>query len=196
MPAFACPCGLPAPASLPAPGRTPVVCDGCGTPLVQPGPPAPGAVERGLAAGLLAAVGAAWGWVLASRATVSGAPWAIPAGALVVGAAVWAVARTRGPRLQAAALLAFVVFLALGEVMLYRQTLRERLVAMHAAERSREPELLADQELREMTAGRYLGIEVGLAWWACALGGAAISWRLLRAPAAVAAFGPPPPARA
>ena len=202
-PRFLCPCGAPAPGALPRPGAPPIDCTRCGSPLVQPGRVPPAALEWGLAAGVLAGAAAAYGWMLVPRlaapaaergwtfvvsAVEGGAPWWICLGALVVAWAVRLAARVRSPGLQWIAVLAFVVFLCIGEVLLYRHGIRDRLIAMHAAEGVADPEIRGDEEFQSMTFLKYLRIEVGLAWCGAVAIGTWIQSFVLRPVPAVAAF--------
>jgi hypothetical protein len=191
-----CPCGAPAPEPLPAPGRRPVPCGACGAPLVAPGRVEQSALETGGAAAALAAVGAAFAWVLVARRAESGAPWVIPAGALAVAGAVRLGARARSSELRWIAVGAWLVFLVLGELLLFRHALLPRLVAMHAAEHAADPASLGADEHRAMTWANYLHIELGIGWWAAVGLSVAVLWRVLRPLPAVPAFASPRPAAA
>lgn len=153
-------------------------------------------VLRAAGVALLVASAAAGGWAGLARATATGAPWAIVAGAVVIGAATRFAAGGRGLRVQVAAGAAFLVFLALGEGLLYRTALRPRLVAMHAAELETDPEETADAELAATGVWEYLQIEIGLAWIVAAGGGLWLALRIVRPPPAVVVFRAPTPADA
>src|SRR5215471_8147753 len=100
---FECPCGAPAPADLPAPGRAPVRCPSCATPLVAPGTIDAASFERGLGAALIVAVVGAALWATLCHFAKTGAPWSLAVAGLAVGAVARAAARARGGRVQLAA---------------------------------------------------------------------------------------------
>lgn len=155
---------------------------------MRPGHAADTAVELAVAVAAVAGAAAAFGWMAVARAAAGGAPWFLPIGAAVVAVAAGLAARRRSDGVRIAAVGGFVVLLVLGEVLLYRHALDVRLLAMHAAEGTANPQLLAEEELRGMDAGRYLQIEVTLAWFTAVAGSLALVWRGLRPHEAVAAF--------
>jgi len=185
--AYACPCGAAAPSDLPDPGRSPVACARCGTPLVRPGAVGGAALVRGAVAGIAVAVVCAFAWSEAARWTSRGAAWFIVLAAVATAMAVRGAARARSPGLQWVAVGVLVVFLGAGEPLLFRRALEPRLVAMHAAEHDPDPELPARQEAGKMTFGDYLSIEVTLGWFLAVGAGAWVAWRILRPQPAVAA---------
>ena len=198
-PALLCPCGAPAPETLPAPGRDPVRCSRCATPLVAPGVVPQSQVERGLGAATIVAVLLAAAWAAVCHLTGTGAPWSLAVAGLAVGVAARAAARARGGRVQLAAGLALVVFFLLGEFLIYRHALLPRLVAMHTTEGSPDAEILAQQELERIHDDvdfyvwpeRYASLEATRdLCLAMAAGIAAALW-VTRARPAVAAFSPP-----
>lgn len=193
--ALLCPCGAPAPDPLPDPGRAPVRCVACDTPLVRPGGVSRDDSERGLGAALLAASVLAVGWMFAARWTDGAAHWVLPVAGLLVGAVAWVTAGARGPSVQRSAALAFTAFVVLGEVLLYRGALLTRLVHMHTAEGAPNPELLAQQELSETGISEYLHVELTFWLFAGFAAGLFLALRVTRAPAAVEAFLAPPAAR-
>jgi len=136
--------------------------------LVLPGHTPPDAVLRSVGSALLVAVACAAGWAVVARATATGASWAI----LLAGAAV----------------VAFVVFLGLGEALLFRSALLPRLEAMHAAEGAADPAGLAEREREATDFLQYLQIEAGLGWLLAAGAGAWLAARIPRLPPAVAVF--------
>jgi hypothetical protein len=192
---YVCPCGAPAPDDLPGPGRAPVRCSACATPLVAPGPvPAP-LFERGLGAALIVAVLGAAGWATLCHFLGTGAPWTLAVAGLVVGVAARSAARSRGGRVQLAAGLALFVFFALGEFLIYRHALLPRLEAMHAAEGAADSQMRAEEELERIREDpeRYASIEATRdLFLAIAAGVAAALW-VTRARPAVAAFRAPAP---
>jgi len=191
--AFECPCGAPAPADLPAPGRAPVRCPACATPLVAPGAIEPAAFERGLGAALVVAVLGAALWATVCHFAKTGAPWSLAVAGLAVGGVARAAARARGGRVQVAAGLALLVFFALGEFLIYRHALLPRLEAMHAAEGASDADALAHSELERIREDpeRYASIEATRdLFLAMAAGVAAALW-VTRGRPAVAAFNPP-----
>jgi hypothetical protein len=145
-----CPCGAAAPADLPEPGKPPVSCALCATPLVAPGRIAAAAFERGLGAALLVAVGGAALWAVVCFFGRTGAPWSLAVAGLAVGIAARAAARARGGRVQLAAGLALGVFFLLGEFLSYRHALLPRLEAMHAAEGAPDADVLAEREAEQI----------------------------------------------
>lgn len=153
----------------------------------------PDAVLRAVGSALLVAVACAAGWAALSRATASGVPWVV----LVAGAAVGGTARLaangRGPWIRAAAVLAFLVFLGLGEALLYRSALPARLEAMHAAEGAADPRGLAEREREATDFWQYLQVEAGVGWLLAVAAGAWIAARIPRLPPAVAVFVPASP---
>lgn len=187
-----CPCGALVDGPLPAAGRPPAPCGACGAPLVAPGGVGRSALETGTAAAVLAAVVCAFAWVGLARAFDGAVHAAIPAGALVIAWSVRRGAKVRAPQLQWIAGAATLAFLALGELLLYRHALLGRLVAMHAAEQvaggGTDSAVLAEDEYRAMTPGKYLHIELDLAWWAAVALGAFIVGRTLRPLPSVPAF--------
>ena len=190
---YVCPCGAPAPSGLPGPGRPPVRCAACATPLVAPGPVPAAGFERGLGAALIVAVLGAAGWAALCHFLRTGAPWTLAAAGLVVGVAARAAARSRGGRVQLAAALALLVFFVLGEFLIYRHALLPRLQAMHAAEGAADSHMRAEEELERIREDpmRYASIEgTRDLFLAVAAGIAAAMW-LTRARPAVAAFRPP-----
>ncbi len=191
-----CPCGAPAPEPLPGPGCAPAPCARCATPLVRSGAvPAP-AAERALGAALLVAAVSAVGWMLAAKATGTGAYWSLPIAGAGVGLASAMAARARGGRVQAAAACGFLIFLALGEVLIYRSALLPRLVALHSAEGASDAEILARTELDRMDVAQFLHIELTVGLFVGLAIGLAVALLLNRAPPAVVAFHKrvPPPA--
>lgn len=193
-----CPCGAPAPADLPAPGRAPVRCAACATPLVAPGTIDAESFERGLGAALIVAVVGAAAWTAVCHFAKTGAPWALAVAGFAVGAAARAAARARGGRVQLAAGLALLVFFALGEFLIYRHALLPRLEAMHAAEGAADADALAQSELERIREDpeRYASIEATRdLFLAMAAGLAAAMW-LTRGRPAVAAFISPSSSRA
>ena len=190
---YVCPCGAPAPSDLPGPGRPPVRCAACATPLVAPGPVPASVFERGLGAALIVAVLGAAGWATLCHFLRTGAPWTLAAAGLLVGVAARAAARSRGGRVQLAAGLALLVFFALGEFLIYRHALLPRLEAMHAAEGAADSEMRAEEELERIREDpeRYASIEATRdLFLAIAAGVAAALW-ITRARPAVAAFRAP-----
>ena len=183
-----CPCGAPAPDELPSPGRRPLRCASCATPLVQPGGVPRDDAERALGAALLLASVLAVAWMFAARWTDGAAHWALPAAGALIGLAAWAAAHARGPAVQRAAALSFVGFVVLGEVLLYRGALLTRLTVMHAAEGAENAELLARQELSDTGVPEYLHVELTFWLFVGFAVGIFLALRLARAPAAVEAF--------
>jgi hypothetical protein len=190
-----CPCGAPAPAVLAPRGGRPVACPNCRTPLVAPDAPPWAVFERALGAALIAAIGAAAGWAALCYATRTGVPWSVAAAGALAGAAARIAARTRGGRVQAAAAIGLLVFLALGEYLVYRHALLPRLEAMHEAEGARDAAVRAQDELAQIQEDpeRYAALEASCEMFlATALGIAAALW-ITRAPRAVVAFRAPVP---
>jgi len=149
-------------------------------------------VLRAVGSALLVAVACAAGWAVLARETSSGAPWVIAAAGAAVGGTARLAADRRGLRVQAAAVGAFLVFLVLGEGLLYRTALEPRLEAMHAAEGAEDPAGLADRELDATDVLQYLqSIEIGIGWLVAVGAGIWLAARIPRLPPAVAAFSPP-----
>lgn len=122
-------------------------------------------------------------------ATASSAVWAVVAAGGLIGLAARCAALRRGTRVQFAAVLGFVVFLGLGEVLIYRQALEPRLIEMHRQEGAVYPENRAHRELQRMDVGRFLHIEASLSLFAAVAAGLGLSLLVTRAPQAVVAFG-------
>jgi len=193
-PSLRCPCGVAAPPELPPMGGRPVACWECGTPLVRPARAPALAVERGLGAALLVAVALAAGWVLLARETRDGVPWVVLVAGALVGLAARFAARSRGRRVQVVATVSLVVFLALGEFLLYHHALGPRLEAMHAREGASDPRMLAEEELRRMDLEKYVfQIESSMPLFVCLAAAAGLVLWITRAPPAVAAFRAPAP---
>jgi hypothetical protein len=207
--ALLCPCGAPAPTDLPPPGSRPRPCPRCATPLVAPGSPGAAALQRAAGAGLLVAAAAAAGWAALSRAAGARAAdlpfepgfgakvalslllhpaWAIPAGAAAVALMTQAAAGARSTATRWIAMGAFVVFLAVGEWLLYRNVLLHRLVAMHAVEGAQSPEILGAEEHHAMTPWKYKDLETDLGWFLAVAAGVLVVWRLARPHAGVVVF--------
>jgi len=188
-----CPCGAAAPADLPAPGRAPVRCAACATPLVAPGAIESEAFERGLGAALIVAVVGAAAWTAVCHFAKTGAPWSLAVAGFAVGAAARAAARARGGRVQLAAGLALFVFFALGEFLIYRHALLPRLEAMHAAEGAPDADALAQSELERIREDpeRYASIEATRDLFLAMAAGVTVALWLTRGRPAVAAFTSP-----
>lgn len=192
-----CPCGAPVPANLPGPGKLPVACARCATPLVAPGKVPGSSFEMGLAAAIVVAVLFAAGWAGLCYLTKTGAPWLFALGALAVGVAARMAARARGGRVQLAAGIALFVFFALGEFLIYRHALLPRLEAMYLEEGAPDAHVMAREELQhiEDDPERYASLEATRdLFLAMAAGIAAALW-VTRARPAVAAFSAPSSSR-
>lgn len=190
MPVHLCPCGAPAPETMPQPGGDPVLCAVCSTPLVRPGSVRASALERGAGAAALAAVLAAGAWVGASWLTRDGAPWAAPFVGVAAGAAARWIGGARGRAMQWIAALATLAGVVVAEALLYRHTTYVRLLALHEAEGRPDAQFLAEEEFRRMDPWRYVHIEatpllffgIAAALW--------VAWRIAALPPAVVAFEP------
>lgn len=148
--------------------------------------------ERAAGAALLLGVACAAGWMLTSMWTAAPAVYCVVLGSVAIGLAARFAARHRGARIQAAALLGLVVFLVLGEVLIYRQALLPRLTAMHQAEGAKFPEARAKRELDRMDLSKFLHIEASLSLFAAVGLGVASALLLTRAPQAVVAHSRAP----
>lgn len=170
-------------------------CASCDTPLVGPGKMSSWRIEKALGGGLLVGVVCAAAWVALSESSGTGAPFVVAGAGVLVGVAARMASRSRGFGVQMAALAAFVVFVLLGEVLLYRHALLPRLEAMHQREGAMDYEIRArheEQRLRDLSFGEqlehYMHIEMTLALFVALAMGGGLAVLITRAPPAVAAF--------
>lgn len=197
-PRLRCICGADVPDTLGAPGTEPARCAFCRTPLVRPGKVADWRTQRAFGAAILAAVVCAMSWMLLARWTGTGAPIVVAFAGGVVGLAARAAARARGGAVQVAAITSFLLFMCLGETLLFQRALHPRLVALHAGEGAAEPELEARKEIERMLrmplderVELFLHIESSLGLFLAFGAGAAGALLLTRAPAGLAALSAP-----
>ncbi len=187
-----CPCGATAPSLLPFPGQRPRKCEECGTPLVRRrGEQCGSTFDRALGGALVAGTLGALVWMFAARATGTGAHWVLPVLGALAGGAAWAAAGERGGRVQWAAVAGLFVAAVVGEVLLYRAALLQRLVRMHEDEGASDAAASAAEEFEEMRVAEYLHIELSLGLLAGLAAATVIAWWITRAPAAIVAFERP-----
>ena len=196
-----CICGAAAPSDLPAPGASPVPCVSCRTPLVRPGSVSDWRVKRAFGGALVVAVACALAWMLLSASTGTGVPVVVAVTGALVGVAARVASRSRGTAIQLAALGAFVLFVMLGEVLLFQKALHPRLVAMHQLEGAAEPEIVATKELerlRRLTLDKkvehFLHIEATLGLFVALAVGSGLALLVTRASPGLAAFNEALPA--